>query len=266
MKKYIAEMFGTFILVLFGCGSVVFSAPMIGQIGIAFSFGFAMIAMAYAIGGISGAHINPAVTLGVFASGRMSGKSALGYIVFQFIGAILASYILYYMAKGNPAYEIFYDGLGQNGWSLYSLGSAITFELIATFLFVKVVLKVTECNDLKIAGVVIGVTLTLIHLVGMPITGVSVNPARSFGPALVAGGMALAQVWMFLLIPSIAGILAGLTSRCCCCCCCCKEEEKAELVAVVKAEKVVAPKKVAAPKAKADKKPAKAKKPAKKAK
>ena len=231
MKKYIAEMFGTFVLVLCGCGTVVFSAATAGHLGIAFAFGLALTAMIYAIGPVSGAHVNPAVTLGVFSAGKMSAKQALGYIVFQFIGAIIASYALLYIAQGKLyGYDVVFEGLGQNGWGFgyaggYDMTSAIVFELIATFLFIKVVLRLAD-SDLKIAGVVIGLTLTLVHIVGLQITGVSVNPARSFGPAMVAGGRALTQVWLFLLIPSIAGIIAGLTSRCCCCCKCgCKDEK-----------------------------------------
>lgn len=230
MKKYIAEMLGTFVLVFCGCGAVVFSATTVGNLGIAFAFGLALMAMVYAIGPISGAHVNPAVTFGVFCAGRMSGKHALGYIIFQFIGAIAAAYALLKVAEGKLyGYDAAFDGLGQNGWGFgyaggYDMISAIIFEAVATFIFVKVILRVTK-QDLKIAGVVIGLTLTLVHIVGLQITGTSVNPARSFGPALVVGGRALAQVWLFLVVPTLAGILAGLTSRCCCCKCCCEGGE-----------------------------------------
>ena len=154
----------------------------------------------------------------------MSAKHAFGYIVAQMIGALAAAALLKYMALGHIAgYDIAKYGLGQNGWGAayaagYNLTTAVIFEFIATFIFVKVILKVTE-GDLKIAGVVIGLTLTVIHILGLPITGVSVNPARSFGPAFIMCGQAFSQVWMFLLVPSIAGIVAGLASRCCCCCC-----------------------------------------------
>ena len=268
MKKYIAEMLGTFTLVFCGCGAVVFSASTAGNLGIAFAFGLALMAMAYAIGPISGAHINPAVTFGVFCAGRMSGKHALGYIVFQFIGAIAAAYALLLIARGRMyGYDITFDGLGQNGWGFgYALGydmiSAILFEFIATFIFVKVVLRVTKL-DWRIGGVVIGLTLTLIHIVGLPITGVSVNPARSFGPAMFVGGKALAQVWLFMVVPTFAGILAGLTSRHCCCeCCSCAENDAAEEMPVADnavEKKAVVEKKVAEkPAKKAVKKPVKA--------
>ncbi|MBP5353188.1 MAG: aquaporin [Alphaproteobacteria bacterium] len=241
MKKYIAELFGTFVLVFIGCGTVVFSAPYVGYVGIALAFGLAVTAMVYAVGPISGAHLNPAVTFGVLTAGRMSFKNALGYIVAQFVGALAAAALLKYMVAGHIAgYDIAANGLGQNGWGAtygggYTLTTAIIFEFIATFIFVKVILKVTE-GDLKIAGVVIGLTLAVIHILGLPITGVSVNPARSFGPAFFVGGLAIEQLWMFLVVPAIAGIFAGVAARCCCGCCCgsCKikaeEKEKAKAV------------------------------------
>jgi aquaporin Z len=247
MKKYIAELFGTFVLVLIGCGTVVFSAPFVGQIGIALAFGLAVMAMIYAIGPISGAHINPAVTLGVLCAGRMSLKNAIGYIIFQFIGATLGAAALVYMLQGKlNGYNVVEAGLGQNGWGYnygggYTLYAAMAFEFIATFIFVKVILKVTEA-DLKIAGVVIGLTLVVLHILGLPIDGVSVNPARSFGPAIFVGGQAMTQLWMFLAVPAVAGIFAGICSRCCCCGCCggaCKVEAKPEVKAVAVEKPVV---------------------------
>ncbi|MEE6206771.1 MAG: aquaporin [Alphaproteobacteria bacterium] len=255
MKKYISELFGTFVLVFIGCGTVVFSAPYIGNLGIALAFGLAVMAMVYAVGPISGAHLNPAVTLGVLTAGRINLKQAVGYIIFQFLGAILASFTIVSVLTGRlVGYDIDVQGLGQNGWGEnyaggYNADAAMLFEFIATFIFVKVILKTTE-TDLKIAGVVIGLTLTMLHIVGLPITGVSVNPARSFGPALLVQGQAWAQVWLFLLIPSVAGIVAGLTSRFCCCCCCgngsCelkKAEAKPEQPAKISAKEKVATKK-----------------------
>ena len=240
MKKYIAELFGTLVLVLVGCGTVVFSAKYVGPIGIGLGFGLALTAMIYAIGPVSGAHVNPAVTLGALTSGRISLKDAIGYIIFQFIGATLGAAILYYMVGGKiGGYDIASNGLGQNGWGYnygdgYDIYTAAVFEFIATYIFVKVILK-TTAQDLKIAGVVIGLTLVVLHILGLLITGVSVNPARSFGPAVFVGGEALAQLWLFLLVPSVAGILAGICSRCCCCGCCgdaCKVEEKPVVKAV----------------------------------
>lgn len=223
MKKYIAEMFGTFVLVFIGCGTVVFSAPTVGNIGIALAFGLAVTAMAYAIGPVSGAHVNPAVTLGVYSAGRMSAKDALGYIIFQFIGATLGAAILVIMASNRASgIDVAVDGLGQNGWGAgyadeYNLVAALLFEFIATYIFVKVILHTTAA-DLKIAGVVIGLTLVVLHIVGLQITGVSVNPARSFGPAVFVGGIALKQLWLFLVTPAVAGLLAGLGCRFCPCC------------------------------------------------
>lgn len=222
MKKYIAELFGTFVLVFIGCGTVVFSAPYVGNIGIALSFGLALTAMVYAIGPVSGAHVNPAVTLGVLCAGRMKLKDAIGYIIFQFIGAIAGATVILLVVSGHlTGYDIATQGLGQNGWgegygSGYDIVSAAIFEFIASFIFVKVVLKTTE-NDLKIAGVVIGLTLAVLHILGIQITGVSVNPARSFGPALLVGGKALCQLWLFLIVPASAGVLAGICTRFCCC-------------------------------------------------
>lgn len=220
MKKYIAEFIGTFTLVLFGCGTAVVAGADVGVLGIAFAFGFALIAMAYGIGPVSGCHINPAVSLGVFTAGRMSSKDLISYIIAQCLGAIAAAAILLIIAKGQVAgYDISTGGLGQNGWGPeylggYGLVSAIVFELIATFLFVVVILGSTgEATPTQIAGLAIGITLVVIHIFGIPITGVSVNPARSLGPALLVGSDALAQLWMFLIVPSIAGIIAGFMFR-----------------------------------------------------
>lgn len=218
MKKYIAELFGTFVLVFIGCGTVVFSGATVGHLGIAFAFGLAVMAMAYAIGPVSGAHVNPAVTLGVWSAGRMSTKDAIGYIIAQFIGAILGAAVLFLIASERlRGYDVAVEGLGQNGYGAgygmsYSVVAAMLFEFIATYIFVKVILKATE-KPIEVAGLIIGLTLVVIHILGLQITGVSVNPARSFGPALFVGGTALAQVWLFLIVPSVAGLLAGFIDR-----------------------------------------------------
>lgn len=221
MKKYLAELIGTFILVLFGCGVAVVAGAQVGIVGIAFAFGFALIAAAYGIGAISGCHINPAVSLGFWAAGRLSVKDLIGYWIGQFLGAILAAWVLsFYIVGGiQNGYNVATSGLGQNGWGPgyqggYNLEAAIAFEFFATLIFVIVILGATQ----KVAapgfgGLVIGITLVAIHLFGISITGTSVNPARSFGPALFVGGQALHQVWLFLLIPSIAGVLAGFLFR-----------------------------------------------------
>lgn len=220
MKKYLAELIGTFTLVLFGCGTAVVAGDKVGVLGIAFAFGFALIAMAYGIGPISGCHINPAVSLGVFTAGRMKLNELVGYIISQFVGAIIAALVLYtIMAGAIGGYDVMAKGLGQNGWGTgyqgeYGISSAMIFEFIATLLFVIVILGSTqEKAPVGFAGLAIGITLVVIHIFGIRITGVSVNPARSLGPALFAGATALNQLWLFLIIPSIAGIAAGLLFR-----------------------------------------------------
>jgi aquaporin Z len=219
MKKYLAEFIGTFTLVLFGCGTAVVAGDKVGFLGIAFAFGFALIAMAYGIGPISGCHINPAVSLGVFTAGRMSAKDLIGYIISQCLGAIAASSVLLTIMSGLSGYDIVARGLGQNGWGVgylgqYQLASAATFEFVATLLFIIVILGSTQQNaPAQFAGLAIGITLVVIHIFGINITGVSVNPARSLGPALLVGGKAISQLWLFIVIPSIAGILAGILFR-----------------------------------------------------
>jgi len=220
MKKFVAEFIGTFTLVLFGCGTAVVSGQAVGHLGIAFAFGFALLAMCYGIGPVSGCHVNPAVSLGVFAAGRMSGKDLGGYIVAQLLGGIAAAGVLAVIAKGLLAgYNVHASGLGQNGWGEgyqagYALSSAVVFEFVATLIFVIVILGSTQAGaPTQIAGLAIGITLVVIHIFGINITGVSVNPARSLGPAIWLGGKAISQVWMFLLVPSIAGIVSGAIYR-----------------------------------------------------
>ena len=218
MRKYLAEFIGTFTLVLFGCGSAVVAGEKVGFLGIACAFGFALIAMAYGIGPISGCHINPAVSLGVFTAGRMNAKDLGGYIVSQILGGIVGAAVLLLIAQGTAAYK--HGRLGANGWGpefplgKYSLASAIVFEFVATLLFVIVILGATHAKaPTQMAGLAIGITLVVIHIVGINITGTSVNPARSLGPALIVGGRALAQVWLFLVVPSLGGIVAGWLFR-----------------------------------------------------
>jgi aquaporin Z len=228
MKKYLAEMCGTFVLVFVGCGTAALSTGA-GTLGIALAFGLALVAMAYAIGPVSGCHINPAVTLGSLCAGRMSLKDALGYIIFQFIGALIAAWVLTLIVAGRGVpYDVSTMGLGQNGWGPgygggYSMEAALIFELIASYIFIKVILAVTK-EEQKIAGLVIGLTLAVLLMLGMDITGGSLNPARSFGPAFFVCGKAMCQVWLFLAVPAVAGILAGLCDRCPCSSC--KKEVK----------------------------------------
>lgn len=220
MKKYLAELVGTFILVLFGCGTAVVAGDKVGVLGIAFAFGLALIGAAYGIGPVSGCHINPAVSLGVWTAGRMTTKDMIGYWVGQVIGGFLGAWVLYMIARGVGAgYDIGVAGLGQNGWGAgyqgeYNVTSAFLFEFVATLIFVIVILGSTQKAAAPgFAGLAIGITLVVIHIFGIRITGVSVNPARSLGPALLVGGKALSQVWLFLLVPSIAGVVAGLLFR-----------------------------------------------------
>jgi aquaporin Z len=220
MKKYLAEFIGTFTLVFFGCGAAVVAGKNVGFLGIAFAFGFALIAMAYGIGPISGCHINPAVSLGVYTAGRMDGKDLVGYIVGQILGALAAAGVLATIASGLLAgYSVTGSGLGQNGWGEgylggYGLTAAIVFEFVATLLFLIVILGSTQTGaPTQMAGLAIGITLVVIHILGINITGVSVNPARSLGPAVWVGGRALSQVWMFLVVPSLAGIVGGVLYR-----------------------------------------------------
>lgn len=225
MKKYAAEFIGTFSLVLFGCGSAVIAGTSatgpsgIGLLGISIAFGFAVVAMAYAIGGISGCHINPAVTLGVLAAGKMTAKDAVGYVTAQCLGAILGAGVLFLIASGRPGFTMPEWGLGANGWGEgylgnYSTLSAFVIEAVMTFLFLFVILATTsKLGNSAMAGLAIGVTLMLIHLVTIPVTGTSVNPARSLGPALFSGGKALAQLWLFVVAPVLGAVTSALVWR-----------------------------------------------------
>lgn len=222
MKKYAAEFVGTFSLVLFGCGSAVIAGITgtgpsgIGLLGIAIAFGFSVVAMAYTIGGISGCHINPAVTIGVLTAGKMEVKDAIGYIIAQCLGGIAAAAVLYLIVSGRPGFVLGEWGLGSNGWGEgynggYNTLSAFIIEAVMTFLFIFVILGTTsKFGNGAMAGLAIGVTLMLIHLVTIPVTGTSVNPARSLGPAIFAGGKALAQLWLFFVAPIVGAIAAAL--------------------------------------------------------
>ena len=212
MSKMLAEFIGTLTLVLFGCGSAVLAgAEHVGQLGVSLAFGGAIIAMAYGIGPISGCHVNPAVSLAVFIAGRMNLKDMLSYWVAQFAGALAGAAILAAIV-GSTAH------LGQNGWGPGYLGqfsqqSALIFEIVMTALFVIVILGSTSEKASKaspgFAGLAIGVTLAVIHIVGIQVTGVSVNPARSFGPAVLAGGQALSQLWLFFVAPVIGAVIGA---------------------------------------------------------
>ena len=219
MKKPIAEFIGTFTLVFIGCGSAVNAGGDIGLAGISLAVGLALMGMAYGIGPVSGCHINPAVSLGMVAAGRMSVGEAVPYILAQLAGATVAALALLTIASGKADYSVAANGLGQNGWGAgylgeYGMGAAFLFELIATFLFMTVILGATGAGASPgLAGVAIGFALVAIHLVGINVTGVSVNPARSFGPALFAGGTALSQLWLFIVAPVLGAVAAGALFR-----------------------------------------------------
>lgn len=214
-KKAVAEIIGTFVLVLMGCGSAVLAGPFIGFVGISFAFGLAVLGMVYAIGGISGCHINPAITVAMLASGKMKSVEAVVYVVSQCIGAVLGAGVLLAIALGLPGYGIAVNGLGQNGYAEFSpagfsMLSGFLAEVVLTFIFLIVIFGATSEDAPKgFAGIAIGLTLTLIHLVGIPITGTSVNPARSLGPAVFVGGAALTQVWLFWVAPITGALLAA---------------------------------------------------------
>lgn len=225
MKKLIAEFIGTFALVFFGCGSAVLAGAgtvgldAVGQLGVSFAFGLAIVAMAYGVGPVSGCHVNPAVSFGAFIAGRMSARDMAQYWLAQFAGALAGAGVLLVIASGDADYNLASNGLGANGWGAgylgeYSTMAAFLFEVVATFLFLVVILGSTQkAAPAAMAGLAIGLTLAVIHIVGIQITGVSVNPARSFGPAVLVGGSALAQLWLFFVAPLIGAALAGALFR-----------------------------------------------------
>jgi aquaporin Z len=216
MKKYLAEFLGTFVLVLMGTGSAVVAGKEIGVLGIALAFGLSVLVMVYAIGKISGCHINPAITIAMLLNGKIPSKDAIIYIIVQCTGAIIASALLLTIMTGLPGYQVAPGNLGANGYGTgylggYSLTSAFIVEVVTTFIFLMVIFGATSNKaPAGFAGIAIGLSLTMIHLVTIPITGTSVNPARSLGPAVVAGGTALAQLWLFLVAPVIGAVIAAV--------------------------------------------------------
>lgn len=212
MQKFVAEFIGTLTLVLLGCGAAVLGGEHVGQLGIALAFGFAIVAMAYGIGAISGCHVNPAVSLGAFVAGRMSAREMVVYWIAQFLGALVGAGVLAAIAGVD-------SGLGHNGWGPgygggFSMQAALIFEVVMTALFVIVILGSTSAGaPAGFAGLAIGITLAAIHIVGIQVTGVSVNPARSFGPAVLVGGQALAQLWLFIVAPLVGALIGGAIYR-----------------------------------------------------
>lgn len=223
-QKYLAEMIGTMVLVLVGCGAIVMGgfgpAFPVGILPVALAFGLAVMAMAYSLGPVSGCHINPAVTAAMWGAGRIPTDEAIGYVVAQFIGGIVGAGLLALIMQGRlQGYDVGASGLGQNGWGQgylggYGLGSAMLVEFLATLIFTLVILALTNpTSTTAVAGLAIGLTLVALHFPFIMVTGLSVNPARSLGPALFVGGKAIAQVWMFVLVPTVAGLVAGLIFR-----------------------------------------------------
>lgn len=221
-SKFVAEMFGTMVLVLMGCGSAVIAGADgttgVGLLGISFAFGLSVVAMAYAIGHISGCHINPAISIAMVAAGRMKMGEAVRYIIAQILGAIIGAGILYLIFTNHPGAEMKPWALGSNGWGTgyfdqYNTIAAFVAEFVFTFIFLMVILGSTSTKNINggFAGLAIGFSLVLIHIVGIKITGVSVNPARSIGPAIFAGGEALTQLWLFIAAPVLGGIFAAIT-------------------------------------------------------
>lgn len=216
MKKYICELIGTLVLVLFGCGSAAVAGSILGNLGIALAFGLSIVAMAYIIGDISGCHINPAVSFGMWITKRMDTKDFIMYVIFQCIGAIIGIAILAFMINSSSLLgNYMVTGLGQNGFGAASsvglnMAGAFVVEAILTFVFVFTVLGVTRTEKTStVAGIVIGLTLAFVHIMGIPLTGTSVNPARSLAPALFMGGEALGQVWLFIVAPLVGALIAG---------------------------------------------------------
>ncbi len=216
MKKYLSEFIGTFWLVLGGCGSAVLAAGFpdvgIGLVGVSIAFGLTVLTIAYSLGHISGAHLNPAVTLGLWAGGRADSKIVVPYIISQILGGIAAAAILFVIATGNGSEigNFAANGYGEHSPGGYSLLAAIVTEFVMTFMFLIVIMGATDKKaPIGFAGIAIGLALTLIHLISIPVTNTSVNPARSISQALFVGDWALAQLWLFILVPVLGAMAAG---------------------------------------------------------
>lgn len=223
LQKSLAEFLGTFWLVFGGCGSAVISAAFpevgIGLLGVSLAFGLTVVTMAYAIGHISGCHLNPAVTFGLWMGGRFPAKEIPIYIIAQVVGAIAAAAALFWIASGNPDFDLAVNGLAANGVGekspgSYAMGAGIAIEVLLTFFFLMIILGATDGRaPAGFAPLAIGLGLTLIHLISIPVTNTSVNPARSTGPALIEGGIALSQLWIFWVAPIAGAILAGIVYK-----------------------------------------------------
>lgn len=218
-KRLVAECLGTFVLVLGGCGTAVLAGSKVGFLGVALAFGLTVLVMAYAVGHVSGGHFNPAVTLGVAASGRFAWKDTPAYIAAQLVGAIAAGGVLLLVASGLPAFNAVEGGFASNGYGDrspmgYSLLSALVIEVVLTAIFLWVILGSTDERAPKgFAPIAIGLALTLIHLISIPVTNTSVNPARSIGVGLFAGTGAISQLWLFIAAPIVGAVIAGATYK-----------------------------------------------------
>lgn len=218
MKKYLCEGIGTAVLVLFGCGSAVVAGGILGNLGIAMAFGLSIVAMAYVIGNVSGCHINPAVSLAMLINKKLTVKEFCLYVLAQVVGALVGTCLLV-LILNSCGLDYMITGLGANGYgeastSGISLWGAILVEIILTYVFIYTILGVTsDESKSSVAGIVIGLTLAFVHIMGIPLTGTSVNPARSLAPALFLGGTALKQVWVFIVAPFVGSALAALTYK-----------------------------------------------------
>lgn len=213
LKKLLAEFIGTFVLVLFGTGTAVLGGGIegIGTLGIAMAFGLSIVAMAYSIGTISGCHVNPAVSIAMFVNKRMSAMELACYLLAQILGGLLGTATLVTILKSS---NMSLDNLGQNSFGNLGLSGSFLVEFILTFVFILVIIAVTgKRGNAQLAGLVIGFTLVLVHLLGIPLTGTSVNPARSLAPALFAGGEAVSQLWVFIVAPIVGGIVAAIVGK-----------------------------------------------------
>ena len=219
MQKYMAELLGAFVLVFIGCGTIVLAGNTIDNTGVSLAFGIAVMGMVYGIGHISGCHINPAISIAMFVNGKLNGRDTAAYIAFQCIGAVLAAGVLLMVANNMAGYDINVNGLGENGWGedygneVDTAGAFVT-EVVLTMIFLLGIFGATSKGaPAGFAGIAIGLSLTMIHLVSIPVTGTSVNPARSLGPAVFVGGDAIGQMWLFWTAPIIGAVIAALLWR-----------------------------------------------------
>lgn len=219
LKRSTTELLGTFWLVLGGCGSAVLAASGIGVLGVALAFGLTVLTMAFAIGHISGCHLNPAVSLGLYVGGRFPARELPAYIIAQVIGGVLAATLIYFIASGKESFDLTTSGLAANGYGEhspggYSMAAGFVSELVMTAMFILIILGATDKRaPAGLAPIAIGLALTLIHLISIPVTNTSVNPARSTGPALIVGGWAIEQLWLFWVAPLLGAVIGGVSYR-----------------------------------------------------